>query len=574
MKKSEIKNCNGFSYIELLITVGIIIILVTGLVVIFNPAHRMAQARDSQRELHLNSIWHAIEERKLDKGGWNCGAVLPTDTFREIGVGPGMIDLYSCLYPKHLSNALVDPKEGVEMTGRNITDGLVGHWTFDEGSGDIAYDYSGNDNHGALVNDPDWVDGKIGKALEFDGTNQYVNAGNDTSLDITKEITVVGWINIKSYGWPNHIVHKYTAWDVGSWYLSLSSNEPYNKLRFLFIDKDLGYIGRESTQVIPLNEWTHVAVTYDGTMNLYINGEGEVVYTNGKYLISAPNQPLNINRLNDALDGLIDDVRIYDRALSAEEIKDLYNYEYETKYSIWQNAQTGDVSLRALNSETKEVSTTNPGGALLFDGVNELVNCGNDATLNFETNGRFSISLWLNPNTLVSAWRRGIIRMENYLISGYLLGIDNGGRPVFWTSQSGGNLSLHAPVGSELVVDAWNHLVITYENQQGYMYLDGEQIVSATGTYMAGMNTMRIGHIVNEYFSGLINDVRIYDRALSEEEVKKLYYGNHITDGLVGYWLLSEMEGCTAYDYSGNDNHGTLEPNCETGGGPEWTVGR
>ena len=67
---------------------------------------------------------------------------------------------------------------------KNLQNGLVGYWRFDEGSGSIAYDYSGNGNNGTLINGPTWVDGILGKALEFDGVNDYVNIPDSSSLDI------------------------------------------------------------------------------------------------------------------------------------------------------------------------------------------------------------------------------------------------------------------------------------------------------------------------------------------------------------------------------------------------------
>jgi hypothetical protein len=70
----------------------------------------------------------------------------------------------------------------------------------------------------------------------------------------------------------------------------------------------------------------------------------------------------------------------------------------------------------------------------------------------------------------------------------------------------------------------------------------------------------------SDFFKGQISDVRIYDRALSAEEVEQLYKGYDIRNGLVGHWPLNEGQGTTAYDRSGNGNDGTLI------GGPTWTT--
>jgi len=162
------------------------------------------------------------------------------------------------------------------------------------------------------------------------------------------------------------------------------------------------------------------------------------------------------------------------------------------------------------------------GCSLQFDGVNDYVNVPATSALNFSNNGTFAISIWVKPDTLVSVWRRGILRQENYLISGYRFGFSNGGAPMFWTTQSGGTLQLTSSAG--LTVSQWNHIVVTYDNQQAYIYLNGVQKGSATGTYIAGSNAFRIGYLVNEYFSGLIDDVRIYEKALETAQIEELYY--------------------------------------------------
>jgi len=71
---------------------------------------------------------------------------------------------------------------------------LVGHWTFDEGEGTIAYDSSGNDHHGTLQGDPQWVTGNIGGALEFDGTGDYVEVPDSEGLHLWERFTLAAWI--------------------------------------------------------------------------------------------------------------------------------------------------------------------------------------------------------------------------------------------------------------------------------------------------------------------------------------------------------------------------------------------
>jgi hypothetical protein len=97
-------------------------------------------------------------------------------------------DNYPYLYSVGTNKRLIDQAQG-----------LVGYWPFDEGSGTIAYDYSGNGNNGTLVNGPQWVDGKVGKALMFNNSGGRVEIPDNDLLsthavDSTQEQTIVVWI--------------------------------------------------------------------------------------------------------------------------------------------------------------------------------------------------------------------------------------------------------------------------------------------------------------------------------------------------------------------------------------------
>jgi len=82
---------------------------------------------------------------------------------------------------------------------------VVGMWSFDEGKGDVTADSSANKNDGTLENGPEWMDGKFGDALEFDGASSYVDCGNADNLSITGDFTFSLWVNISEYptSWRN-----------------------------------------------------------------------------------------------------------------------------------------------------------------------------------------------------------------------------------------------------------------------------------------------------------------------------------------------------------------------------------
>ncbi|RLJ00337.1 MAG: hypothetical protein DRP06_02095, partial [Candidatus Aenigmatarchaeota archaeon] len=209
---------------------------------------------------------------------------------------------------------------------------VKGSWHFDENSGTTAYDTSGNDNDGTLTNGPSWVDGKFGKALEFDGSNNYVDCGNGESLNIIDAITIEAWFNRDTL-------------DTSTWTAILSKeagNTGY-ELQFRKGTNDIGFqfYGGGAWRFSPEyttspNVWYHAVGTFDGSyLRLYINGKEVTPATSFTGSIVSSTNPVcmgnNPSFTDRRFNGTIDEVRIYNRALSAEEISDLYNnYGYTT----------------------------------------------------------------------------------------------------------------------------------------------------------------------------------------------------------------------------------------------------
>lgn len=203
--------------------------------------------------------------------------------------------------------------------------GLVGFWKLDEGSGGTAADSSGNDLNGTIVGNPAWVDGSAGYALQLDGDGDYVDLGNDLSLNITNQITVAAWIKVDTFDceWQAII----TKGD-GSW--RLQRNGTQGSIEFActgaFVPNAL--VGSLfGTVNVNDGRWHHVAGTYDGSrICLYVDGKLDV--------LSEAVGPIEVNDYNVLIGanaekpkrnfkGSIDDVRIYSYALSAEEVKDI-----------------------------------------------------------------------------------------------------------------------------------------------------------------------------------------------------------------------------------------------------------
>jgi len=229
-------------------------------------------------------------------------------------------------YEKPMYGALLNPYHPLAR-------GLVGCWLFNEGGGNIVYDLSGHGNHGTLGGGtagyrPTWVAGKFGSALDFDGTDDYIRISPSDSLDALSDMTFIAWLKFDEYEEPRRFFNMY-----------------YNDSdRFQFeydpVYDDLlvwNYINGEESRIFAntlpnLGTWFNFVCTVKGTVwKLYIDGDEKASSDEGR----------NLSDLDDGFTtyigvrykssgfagyfyGAISQVYIFNRALSVEEILQLY----------------------------------------------------------------------------------------------------------------------------------------------------------------------------------------------------------------------------------------------------------
>ncbi len=216
----------------------------------------------------------------------------------------------------------------------NIDYGLAAWWEFGEDSGTIAYDSAG-DNDGNLINGPVWTSGIIDGALEFDGVNDYVKVPDDQSQQITtNEITISAWIWLETDigNTQSRIICKQEDSEI-SWGLEIFGygygGSTGNQIVFHDSDGAFDYYNCMSPTKLNTGRWYHVAVTDDaGKIRIYLDGQPDWSSNDGYGIPSNINSPIFIGATNPGtylfFGGIIDDVRIYNRALSAGEIMLIY----------------------------------------------------------------------------------------------------------------------------------------------------------------------------------------------------------------------------------------------------------
>ncbi len=284
------------------------------------------------------------------------------------------------LAPAWVSSAALDPS-------------LAAWWPFDEGEGTVAYDATGNGNDGVFNGDPQWVQGVLGSALEFDG-DDYLNCGNGPTLQIQDAITMAFWFNVEAFQ---------TEWEAflskgdDSYRASRgdgTGNATHMGISGTSVGGGNGYFN--GTVIVTGGEWHHYASTYDGEEGrIYIDGVLDVTspgtgqINSSTYELWIGTNSQNTGRL---LHGILDDIQIYNRALSEAEInvimKGLADQNVAQNpnpadeasdiprdvvlgWDAGESAATHDVYLGMAFEDVNNASRANPMGVLLSQGQGE-----------------------------------------------------------------------------------------------------------------------------------------------------------------------------------------------------------
>ena len=219
--------------------------------------------------------------------------------------------------------------------------GLVAHYSFDAGQGGLAHDKSGHENHGKIIG-ATWVAGPYGTALSFDGVDDFVDCGSDESLRVESAASVVFWIKPKvcQGGLVNWSVGR--KWQDERLVLSFKDQKEFSVCMATGRLPETRAI-RPSDVVIykskrafpPVDVWTHFAMTFDG--------RSMIIYRDGAFVdIVSPEEKPNLKDVPmwigkslglgaSYFNGLIDEVRVYNREISDRRVLELYKADAEKR---------------------------------------------------------------------------------------------------------------------------------------------------------------------------------------------------------------------------------------------------
>ena len=210
----------------------------------------------------------------------------------------------------------------------------VGMWLFDDNKGDTAADSSGNKTDGTLMNGPEWVDGKFGKALEFNGTNAYVEIDDSGILDITKAATIVAWVksNADHAGYTGLVRKGNQGSDrPNNYMLQVKPDGPGGadliQCVYSHASDNNNYV--DSVTSLDVGKWYHLAGVINpsaGKMIIYFNGKPDVEKNIPAEDLEPDDNSVWIGRRHDNwFNGIIDEVAIFNVALTEIDIGNIMN---------------------------------------------------------------------------------------------------------------------------------------------------------------------------------------------------------------------------------------------------------
>ena len=213
--------------------------------------------------------------------------------------------------------------------------GLVMWYIMNEGTGNSIFDYSGYGNNGSFIGiDPgaDWLPGRSGFAIDLDGSNDRIECGTDSSMNVTGDMTLSIWCK-KDDTTYDYLFTRYNACSDNQAVYALQVNTSGEPLCVIANAAGNGNVNGKSTTAVNDGAWHHVAVRVTGvTIEVWVDGvlgTSPGTITAGRYsAASAPTLIGDINGCTTSWHGQVDDARIYNRALTDWELGQLYTNPY------------------------------------------------------------------------------------------------------------------------------------------------------------------------------------------------------------------------------------------------------
>ena len=519
---------------------------------------------------------------------WNDGQT--TQTATELAAGQYSVTVSDASGCTTSSTVIIFYQTSLQPV--NLTNGLIAYYPFNGNANDM----SGNGNNGTMNGTIQFVNGVLDSSAEFNSSQgDYVAVSNSASFQNLSSTSISLWVKPTSfdlglYADAESLVSKGWGEVASSFGLYIRRNSDagtttassFDSIKFVF---DWGTKTLSSPFYSPNNWYNCVAIATSDTVKLFVDNTlvGAISSTNQ---IISNSYPIYINyhtwyggsSSSSRFGGDIDDIKIYNRALNNAEVHTIYN-------SVAFIPQNGLVAYYPFNGNANDISGNGNNGtvsgatlttdrfgnankAYSFDGVNNNIIVPNSSSLNISSN-EISISMWIKwQNSDADYNYRGLSKGGQDVGSGYELIVRG---ESYWGGDFGA-IEFDIPTNNTLGVqntnsfrNQWVHLLSVFNNGVRKIYVNG--ILSAIDTtsntsILPNTNDLYLGprNPINNYagqLNGCLDDIRIYNSALNNQEIQALYNEggwNPLNQGLLAYYPFNG----NANDESGNGNNGTV----------------
>ena len=408
-----------------------------------------------------------------------------------------------------------------------------------------ANDLSANGNH-AAVNGATLTQDRFNyanRAMSFDGVQGSIRANNATQLN-TANTTISFWVKVNKLPTTGEaFILSHGGWQE-RWKISLPSHG-----KPVFTTNAVGGIKDMDTDsvALPVGLWRHLVMTHDGVNDkIYVNG----VLKNSKPAtgdLKSTTKPFGIGYdpidTTNYFNGALDEVMVFNTALTATEITTLYTAQTlspavtNDRVAAYAFSGSGlDGSIFGNHAVLTNVKATTDrfgfgASAYDFNGVSSNIKAPNSAALN---SANTTVSFWVKVNALP-------VTGEAFLLSygGWQerlkISLPAHGKPVFSTNNVGtGNSDMDSGDGNALPVGVWKHVVMTHDGTNDKVFIDGvkKNTKAAAGALKSTVQPLGIGYDPidgGSFFNGALDEVQVYNYALSEADVTTLYSNQSVS---------------------------------------------
>ncbi|MFC5832329.1 LamG-like jellyroll fold domain-containing protein [Nonomuraea insulae] len=418
--------------------------------------------------------------------------------------------------------------------------GPSGHWPMDDGQGTVAADAAGA--HPATLTGATWTPGKNGTALKL--ANAYARTSGPV-IDTGRNYTVTAWARLTGSAATATAVTQ-EGGRTGAFALQYSKTNDRWALGVTGSDADAAPVTRALSAAAPrLNEWTHLTGVYDsaaGQISLYVNGRLESTVA-----VTAPwnaTGPLTIGRgkvagaASEYWPGDVDEVRVYGRAMFADEVADLVN-SAATLVGHWKldeesGTSAADSSGRASAATLSGAASWTSGwldGALALDGVNGYAQTTGPVV---NTRTGFTVSAWTQLDYLPTR-DTAAVAQPGGRAAGFQLGFDKEqGRWTLGMAAADTDTAALVRTRSDAIPNPleWTHIAGVYDALAGQLriYVNGRLSTTTITDHLSAWNAtspLQLGRtkaagVFTGYWPGTVDDVRTYDGVLSAEQIAQL----------------------------------------------------